>query len=269
MFAFGPRRKGYLVLIGGSEDRRGERHVLRRTLSVNSARTVTVIPAASARGGDLGREYEDAFREAGASKVHVLEVDDPSRTDRQVNVERIQEADLVFFTGGDQVKLVDAVRGTRCLELIRTKLLEGMTVAGTSAGAMACSETMIYYGDDAGLRKGAVRHSEGFGFLKKVTVDTHFLERRRIFRLAQFLAEGDVHYGVGISEDTGIALGPDSRFEVFGQGLVTVLRSDRGTFSNSQKVHRDDLVTVDGIRVGFLPPGSAFSIRRWAVDRRR
>jgi cyanophycinase len=139
------------------------------------------------------------------------------------------------------------------------------TVSPALRGAAAASDPMLYDGDGAGHRKGKVHLAPGFGFLPGITVDTHFVARGRIPRLAQALAAGSANRGIGLAEDTAIMVSPSGNFEVLGSGVVTVLESDR-SLSDYGDLPDEGLVTVDGLRLGFLAPGSVFNLRSWRIS---
>jgi cyanophycinase len=256
---------GHLVLIGGAEDRRGDMTVLRRIVEIDAARSVVVIPSASSYGRDLADSYERAFSDLGVETVAVADVRYRDEADRDEFVAMVRAADVVFFTGGDQVKLVEVLDGSRVLQQIWSRFWRGATVAGTSAGAAAASDHMIYDGDGSGLNKGSVRTAPGFGFLEGITVDTHFIARGRIHRLAQYLSRGENKRGLGLSEDTAVLVAPGGRCEVLGASPVTVLEAAERATTNYDEVVEDELLTVDGLRLGFLAPGTQFDLRSWRV----
>jgi cyanophycinase len=143
--------------------------------------------------------------------------------------------------------------------------MAGATIAGTSAGAAAASNPLIYDGDDAGFTKNVTKDAEGFGFVKNITIDTHFTERNRIYRLSQFLLSGKSHRGIGIGENTAVIIAPDHTMEVIGSGMVTVINTKRTTFSNFESVNRYEPLTANGINIGFLHSGALFNLQYWKV----
>ena len=74
------------------------------------------------------------------------------------NLARIKKASVIFFTGGDQRRIADFLRGTEVLEIMRHRYInDDLVIAGTSAGATAMSDRMIYEGYDSySLGKKAV-----------------------------------------------------------------------------------------------------------------
>jgi cyanophycinase len=138
--------RGYLALIGGGEDKQDDRTVLRCIADLNSARHAVVIPTASAYGVELGEEYAAVFLEIGVSSAQVLDVRYADQANDPVYLNQVAKSDLIFFTGGDQVRLVQVLNHTPLIARIRERFAAGATVAGTSAGAAGASDPMIYDG---------------------------------------------------------------------------------------------------------------------------
>ncbi len=260
-----PGFRGLLALIGGSEDRHNGNGLLARIVKDSRATSVAIIPAASLSQEELDRDYGKAFSNLGVAEVYPLVVRGRPETDARENLAKVERADLIFFTGGSQMRLLDALQGSKLIEMIIRRHREGATVAGTSAGAAAAGEWTIYHGDGHGTEKGACGSRRGFGFLPGMVVDTHFMERGRIYRLAQFLASGTCRLGIGVPEDTAILVGADMVMEAVGSGVVTVMDAGQVTSNNYDRVDRGSQVTIDGIRVGFLPPGARFDLKKWKV----
>lgn len=259
------KNRGMLVLIGGFEDKKRDKLILRKTVEINNAKNIAVIPSASSYPIDLSNKYRDAFRDLRVPEVNVLDIRYPDEADRPEHHKKLKSADMIFFTGGDQTKLFNVLGESRLLKLIKTKWKTGTTVAGTSAGAAIASDPMIYDGDDRGLQKGVVHHSEGFGFLKGITMDTHFTERGRITRLSQFLSSGLSYKGIGLGEDTSIFVFPNDVFEVAGSGIVTCLNSKKLYFTNYDQVQEKEMISIDGIKTAFLSHGDRFNLKKWHI----
>jgi len=260
-----PQRAGALVLVGGSEDKRGEMRVLRHAVEVARATTVTVVPTASDFPRERVEEYRRAFSAVGVDEILVADIRTRADAEQVETVELARRPELVFFTGGDQVRLVDTLAGTLFLDEVRAAFGRGTTLAGTSAGAAAAGEVTIFHGDGAGHAKGTVRHSPGFAFIDGVVVDTHFDTRCRLSRLAQFLCSGGGLKGVGLAEDTALVVRPGGVAEVVGTGVVTVLDASEVDATNYDTAIEDGLLTVTGLGLGFLAPGTIFDLDRWRV----
>ena len=266
MFSSSAKKRGLLYLIGGAEDRLKDAAVLSQMIELTQPGVIVVIPTASSYPQSINRDYNDVFRRLGVQGVKCLDIRYRDEADRDENLKAAETADLVFFGGGDQVRLVDTLKQTQFLELIRRRFeAGGLHIAGTSAGATAAGNPMIFNGNHDGLAKGSVEHADGFGFVDGVAIDTHFYARGRLSRLSQFLISGHCQKGIGLDEDTGIMICPDLRFKVIGSGVVTVVNSSSVSGSNFHAVETGETLRFNNMRYGILPAGSIFSIRRWSV----
>lgn len=257
---------GFLVLVGGAEDRRGSKTVLKRIVEINNAKTVAIIPSASADPGGLLDDYTRSFKDLGIQNIKRLDIKTTADTNNPEYFEAIEQSDLIFFTGGDQVKLVDVFLGTALFEKIKEKFQRGATIAGTSAGAAAACDPIIFDGDYQGLAKGTIKYGRGFGLIQNITIDTHFTSRGRIGRLTQFLCSGISHKGIGIGEDTAIIIAPTNKFEVIGNDMVTIINTENVTFNNYHTIAENQPISIHGISVSFLQPGTIFDMRSWQVE---
>ncbi len=257
--------KGKLVIIGGNEDKIKAKAVLQYVTATASAQCIAIIPTASTYGKELGNEYAEIFLEMGIPKAHVIAPRYVGEADTPEYLAMLQEADAFFFTGGDQVRLVEVFKGSQAFQIIAAKHAAGALVAGTSAGAAAVSDTMLFDGDDQGLRKDAVNITEGFGFLPFVTVDTHFLQRNRIPRLAQILAREVNRYAIGIDEDTALSVDSSGNALVIGSEFVTFMAASGVTSSNYQHLQRKDRFSIHGVSLSFLAAGARFHLPSWTM----
>ncbi len=259
-------KKGYLFLIGGAEDRKGDKHVLKHLVEQTHPNNIIIIPTASDYPQDVYRSYADAFRDLGIKEIECLGIRYRDEVDREKNLEAIDRTDLVYFGGGDQVKLVATLNRTRLFDRISERLENGdLHIAGTSAGAAAAGNPILYNGDRRGLKKGSIKFSEGFGFIDGVAIDTHFSARKRLARLCQLLVSGHCRKGIGLDEDTGIMIHPNLHFTVIGSGMVTIVSSTHVSGSNYRAIANGENLRFNNMHVGFLPAGTRFSIRKWSI----
>lgn len=157
-------RYGTLIAIGGAEDREQELEVLSKVFDFtpDASDEVTVIATESGIPEEILPIHEEAFQRIGASRLHSLSVRERKDAADPANVELIQRSGVIFFTGGDQLRLTNILGGSDMLKAIRNHYVNGGVIAGTSAGAVAQSTTMIYNGGAAdALRKGAVKIARG------------------------------------------------------------------------------------------------------------
>src|SRR5262245_33798679 len=105
---------GYLIPIGGAEDKLTQRLILNRFVRLcgGSAARIVVIPAASAVALESAERYCKIFTELGASSVNFLNIESRKQANDSACVHTIDDITGVFMTGGDQVKLVSLLGGT-------------------------------------------------------------------------------------------------------------------------------------------------------------
>ncbi len=259
-------QRGYLFLIGGAENNGGDRSILQHILDRTRAERIVLIPTASCYPRDVHRDYGDAFNVLNIPETTCLDIRDATEADNNQYLTAVDQANLVYFSGGDQVRLVSKLVHTKLLDRIRSRFEAGeLHVAGTSAGASAAGNPMIYDGDYKGTYKGSIGCMEGFGLIDGVTIDTHFSARQRLSRLAQFLLSGRCEKGIGLDENTGIVVDPNDEFEVIGADMVAVLNSAGVSGSNYRSVAEGQPLRFNNMNIGFLPPGTRFSLKQWSI----
>jgi cyanophycinase len=186
---------------------------------------IEVVTTASKIPREVGPEYLKAFQYLGATNVDVLHVETREQALLESVTERIKKADVVMFTGGDQLRLTSILGGTEMHDLMLYKYLnEDFIYAGTSAGAAAASSNMIYQGSSSeALLKGEIKITSGLGFIDDVVIDTHFVHRGRIGRLFQAVVSNPRTLGIGLGEDTGLFITKGNMMEAIGSGLVILV----------------------------------------------
>jgi cyanophycinase len=259
------RRLGRLLLIGGGEERHPDGDVLRHFIEASGGRRARVIVCAGASNepDETLREYRRLFTALGVAEVHAEPLPDRKAAESPELVERTERATAVFFTGGDQLKLVAALGGTAFGECVRSRLQsDALVVAGTSAGAAAMSSVMVVGGPDEGsVRRGDVEVAPGLGYWRDTTVDTHFNQRGRVSRVLSIFASNPQVLGVGLDEDTAVDVTLGSRFRVVGSGAVLVF-DGRVTHTNAAEVDRDKVLALFDSKIHVLPAGYGFDLRR-------
>jgi cyanophycinase len=258
------RAKGILVAVGGAEDRTSGMKVLRTLAGLvpGHAEVVEVIPTASGVPEEMGRMYEKAFGDIGVGKVRVMDIRTRADAGEARNVRRVEDADIVFFTGGDQLRLTSVLGGSPVLQAIRERYQTGGIVAGTSAGAAAMTPTMIFErGATSGaLQKGNVQTTPGLGLLHGAVIDTHFIDRGRFSRLLEVVAANPDHVGLGLGEDTGIIVRDGRLVEVIGTGLVVVVDGHQLRFSNISRAAKGAPIVVENMVVHTLAEGYGYDL---------
>jgi len=255
-----------LILIGGAEDKTNKLEVLSKVAEAARFKNIVLIPTASNYPHEAELNYKDAFDKLHVENFKSLDIRYPDECDRAEYIEAVKQAHLIFFSGGDQVKLVDTLKGSILLETILSLYRSNkVVVAGTSAGAAAASENMLYNGDYHGFIKGEVKNSLGFGFVNDMVIDTHFLNRERIPRLLQMLALGVEKRAIGLDEDTAIFIDTNNNFEVVGSGMVTLLNSEEMTYNDFHEIKENQTYNINNVKIGFLSRGAKFNLVSWMV----
>lgn len=256
--------KGKLIALGGGDDEGLIRLIRSEICNLNS--NIEVIATATPKPDDAvdsGHAYKEAFEELGCSSVNFMRIDEEHEADLPDNLERISKADVIFFTGGDQIRLSRFLSGTKFLEiLLRRYREEDIIISGTSAGAAVMSDRMIYDGyGHYSLIKGEMKTAHGFGFIHNIYIDTHFAERGRFGRLAHAVAHDPTHIGIGLSEETGIIIKEGDQVEVFGPGVVTIIDASQVKFSRVRKAEENEPIAVENLVMHLLIEGYQYCLR--------
>ncbi len=213
-----PDRAGTLIVIGGHEDREGDRRILRAVAERLEGRPLLILTTASRRPEKYIAMYQEAFAGIGVNDVRPLALRELGEASDPAVLDAISASGGVFITGGSQARLLDAVRNTPAHAGLRDLCRSGGVIAGTSAGASVLGGTVLSGTDE-------VKLFPGLGFVPYVVIDQHFSQRDRLARLTDGLARAAGHMGIGIDEDTALLIdGHDAT--VIGTGTVTVLADE-------------------------------------------
>ncbi len=241
-----------------------ERGVLRKIINESRLKEdsiIEVIATASQIPQIVGPEYKKAFEYLGAKNVNILDLTTREQANSEEMVARAQAADVVMFTGGNQLRLTSILGGTRFHDVILNKYLNGNFIyAGTSAGAAAASENMIYEGSSSeALLKGEIKTTQGLGFMNNVIVDTHFVQRGRIGRLFQAVVNNPRTLGIGLGEDTGLYISGDTMTAV-GSGLVILVDGRFIKDTNLTNINIGEPISIDNLIVHVMSMNDHFDL---------
>jgi cyanophycinase len=257
-----PASTGHLVLIGGGDK---PPEAMRKFVELAGGRDapIVAIPTASSEP-DAAEYYEKLFREehgcTNAVSLRIRSRADASRADLAALA---RKARGVFFGGGDQIRITNALLGTPVGDAIAAAFAEGAVVGGTSAGTACQSERMITgEGDFSQVATRSVELWSGLGFLPPdVVVDQHFVRRQRQNRLLSVVLENPGLLGVGVDEDTAIWVRPDGTFQVLGAGGVMVFDAKAARVSRHPRDTGQDLLGVHDLKLHHLLPGETYDLR--------
>ncbi len=271
--------KGKLIAIGGAEhkgldeDNNGEFHrtnlnfvelgILRRIVEESGGvnARIEVITTASMIPLEVGENYLNAFGKIGCLNIGLMHIRNRQDAHRVEFLERLQAADGIMFSGGNQLRLGTTFGGTAFLNTLlqRYQDEENFVIAGTSAGAMAMSNTMIYHGDaEKAHLKGEVKITTGLGFIDDVIIDSHFEKRGRFGRLAQAVASNPQCVGIGLGEDTGMIISSGNKMEAIGSGLVMIVDGYDIGHSNIADIPEGNPISVESLKVHFCAQGNGY-----------
>ena len=274
--------KGKLISIGGAEDNGTEAEpnftlknnlnffelqILQRIVleTGGGEKHIEVITTASSIPEEVGEGYLKAFGKLGCKNVQIMHIKKREDTQNPEFIERIKTCDTVMLTGGNQLRLSTIIGGTEIHKILMHRYMEEekMLIAGTSAGAMAMSNTMIYQGSSSeALLKGEVKLTTGLGLIKDVIIDTHFVKRGRFGRLAEAVASNPSCIGIGLGEDTGLLITEGTLMEAIGSGLVIIIDGHNIKYTNIADVQYGSPISIENLVVHVMAKGNHFDLKQ-------
>jgi len=275
--------KGKLIIIGGAVDKGSfsetdldrtdlqnlnffEEGILKRIIEESKYKEqslIEIVTTASTIPNEIGRAYVKAFKYLGASKVDILHIDKREQASDPGNIERLRQAHVLMFTGGDQLRLTSILGGTPFHDLFLDKYRnEEFIFAGTSAGAAAASNSMIYEGNSSeALLKGEVKITSGLGLINDVIIDTHFVQRGRMGRLFQAVVGNPKTMGIGLGEDTGLLITNGVHMEAIGSGLVILVDGREIKDTNLTQIEIGQPISICHLVVHVLSKYDTFNLK--------
>jgi cyanophycinase len=258
--------RGTLIIIGGHEDKEGDQVILRevcKPVLVGKGKLV-LITVATRQPEEMAQDYRAVFEKLGVKEkdFELLDVRDRGEALSEEKLHILDEAAVVFLTGGSQLRITSQFGDTPIYQRILMFYERGGIIAGTSAGAAVMSETMLVHGaSDETNRLSTLGMAPGLGLIKDAVVDSHFAERGRMGRLLGAVAQNPRSLGIGIDENTAIIVTPDGLFRVIGSGAVYVADGSSITYSSlAQANGSEQIVDLHDVRLHVLGEGSCFDL---------
>lgn len=252
---------------------------------------VLIIPAASGQPAQSAAAMSETLTTYGVPKerlqVYPIALrDDPGTVDidesqwqrnawDEDRVARFSDVAGVWFTGGDQMRIVQLLRDASgaespLLQLLRQRLAAGAVIGGTSAGAAIMSDAMITGGDSFRALtqplaeqyeaieeqdSGRLSLGRGLDFFSGGLVDQHFDRKARLGRLVRALQATDTVRGYGVDENTALVvdLAQDTA-QVVGSGGVTFLDATSARYSEQGGC------IASGLSLGYAHHGTTLSL---------
>jgi len=254
--------KGHLFIVGGGDrDEPLMKRFVELAKGFGTGRIV-IFTMASSVPLEVGPELVAEFRKYGVQDVvyYQLTRDEAMKA---ASAKILDGVSAIWFSGGDQARLTAALLDTPIHTRMREFYAAGGLLGGTSAGAAVMSEVMIT-GDEKRttdedlnwqtVEADNVVRVRGFGFVKNVIIDQHFLIRRRQNRLISLVLENPALLGAGIDESTAILVRPDGKWEVLGESQVYVVDARKAVVSKASS----NKLGAHGLRLHLLLPGDVF-----------
>ncbi len=254
--------RGFIIPIGGGEDRVKEMQIHRRFVELSGGpdADIIVIPTAS-RLDRTGPDYNAIFHDLGAEQVEYLPITSRADCDNPEFAEMLDRSTGIFMTGGNQLRLSTILGGTLVAQKIRRQNAAGVPVAGTSAGASIMSEHMIARGaGNASPTEDSVSLAPGMGLTNAVIIDQHFTQRNRLGRLLAAASYNPFLLGLGIDEDTAAFISPDDVLEVVGSGTVTVVDASELTYSSMWQAKPRESLSLLGLKIHVMSEGCRYDL---------
>jgi cyanophycinase len=275
--------KGKLLIVGGHEDKGqevpGENLIIHKKKESCSHfeilgaliskiprahHIIEIIASASSIPLEMEQMYIDSYKREGFTHVGIIKVENENDANDPVSIKRIQGSHAVFFTGGDQSKLVSLIAQTPLLTAIKNKYYsdEHFIVGGTSAGAMAIPETIITGGlIREALFKNDIKIAKGFDLIKNVLVDTHFIKRGRFARLVHAVLLNPTCLGIGLGEDTALIISDGNLAECIGSGMIILIDGSKTSSTNINEVNDLTPILVENIITSIIAEGSCYLLK--------
>ncbi len=269
--------KGTLIPIGGNEDKGGDKneqygmdfiekgilaHVVRESGGTDAL--IVIIPTASSKPIEVGKNYLDAFGKLGCANIEVLDIRSKEDSEKPESIQLIKRARCVMFSGGNQSKITNNIGGTTVHEILLERYAndENFVIAGTSAGAMAMSTEMIAGGSSTeAFMKGAVSMYTGLGLTPEIMFDTHFIMRGRFGRISEAVAKFPGLVGIGLAEDTGLVIKNGNDMKVIGSGMVIIFDGNHLTHNNEKILEEGTPMTMTDLKVHVLSNSDHYSTK--------
>jgi cyanophycinase len=256
--------KGLLVAIGGNEDKEYDLRILYTILSLvkKQKKNIEIITTASRYSEDAGKAYYKAFTNESDHTVGLMHITTREQANDISLLQRITAADVIFFTGGYQLRITSVLGGSLIeKEILRRYEEDYCIIAGTSAGASAMSRTMIYGGEGkTALRKGTVKVSAGMGLIDNVIIDTHFVERGRFSRLMEVVSMNSSITGIGLGEDAAIVIEDGCILKAIGSGVTVIMDGQHLRHTNVADISFDEAIAIENLAIHTIVNGYGYDL---------
>jgi cyanophycinase len=258
------RENSTFIAIGGGEMAEAEQ-VLDRLFELLSRvdnPRVVIMSAATNEVPGTYEKYNAIFRKNNVAHVELIDVSKRSDAENESSIEKLERADLIFFTGGDQLNVTGLFGGSALHDAFLRRVESGVIVAGSSAGAAMMSSSMFIDGSsDEPPKAESINLGPGLDLIPDTIIDTHFSERGRHNRLITAVAHYPQIIGIGIDPLTAIEV-RRGQFTVVGSGTVTIIDAADITHTDLPYRAKSEPLGIFGVTLHVLPKGYRFDIEK-------
>lgn len=252
------------IIIGGAEDKEHDKEILKKVCSYMDINNdlLLIVTVASEYPKEVLEKYKRVFGSLNVKKIEGLFINDRMDAYSQENITLVDRSKIIFFTGGDQLRITSMIGGTPINDSIKEAVKKGCIIVGTSAGASVMPNVMIVEGEEEeSPKKGIIQMSPGLGLVKDVIIDQHFAQRGRIGRLLSGIAQNPQILGIGIDEDTAIIVCRDGYLKVIGNSAVYFIDGRNITYTTVSEQNPDEILSMYNVTLHILKAGEIFDLK--------
>ena len=211
---------GTVVLCGGGEIPEA---AAERFIEASGGTEAPIVVVTTANGEKPAADSASIawIVEAGAKNVRFVHPRTRAEADDPALLALLRQAGGVWFTGGRQWRLIDALQDSEAEKEFHALLTRGGAVGGNGGGASILADYLVRGSPLSNREIMARGYEEGFGFLRGVAVDPFFTQRNRFADMARLKRAHPQLIGLGIDEDTALII-KQHAVEVVGKNNVVV-----------------------------------------------
>ncbi|AFZ25044.1 cysnophycinase-like exopeptidase [Cylindrospermum stagnale PCC 7417] len=246
--------------------------------STNNAAKVDVIVIRVSGNSDYNRLI---YAMKGVNSVETLVVSSRQEANKAEIVEKVRNAGVIFFAGGDQCQYIRNWKGTKLENAVETVYNRGGGIGGTSAGAMIQSD---YIYDACASSTNGIETRDAledpyrditftynlfkWNNLQGTIIDTHFDRRERMGRIMTFIARqikdgvSKSALGIAVSESTSLVVDKNGLAKVIGKGAAYFVLGDH----QPEVCEPRTPLTFSNYKIWRVKSGDTFNLRNRPIS---
>lgn len=241
----------------------------------------TKVDVVVIRSPDDDPSNDDAYNQPimcmqGVDSVETFVIGSREDANQSDVVNRIRQAEIIFFAGGDQCNYARNFQRTELEDAVKSVYARGGAIGGTSAGAMiqsefiynACLQGRENITSDDALRDpyadiSFTNNLFEWTTLKGTIIDTHFDVDDRMGRLMAFIARqirdgmADEVLGIGLLEATSLVVERNGMAHAMGKGPVYIVLGDH----LPERCEPERSLTFSNFKIWKVDNGQMFDLK--------